>query len=140
MGITHMFDNYEYLDKCQPNNTFEDHWCEQPGLHNIIRGTTPEHFFITPFQYKEIEELTISYKQGYQKVLINKTLDDIKYFDDNVFYYEFNTDETNMFEAIPNEPCLVQLKARLNNGDIIVSDIYKLQVLNILNDNDEVKE
>lgn len=138
MSKTHMFDNYDSDCNCQPNNMFEDHWCEQPGLHNIIRGTTPEHFFITPFKYNEIQELTISYKQGYKKVLINKTLDDIKYFDGNVFYYEFTIDETSLFEAIPNEPCLVQLKAKLNNGDVIVSDIYKLDVLNILND--EVNE
>ena len=140
-----MFDNYtfdhEVGPNCQPNNTFEERWCNQPGLYTIIRGTTPEHFFITPFQYKEIEELTISYKQGYKKVLINKTLDDIKYFDGNVFYYEFNKDETNMFEAVPNEPCLVQLKAKLNNGDIVFSDIYKLDILNVLDcDNNEVKE
>lgn len=138
MSKTHMFDNCDSDCNCQPNNMFEDHWCEQPGLHNIIRGTTPEHFFITPFKYNEIQELTISYKQGYKKVLINKTLDDIKYFDGNVFYYEFTIDETSLFEAIPNEPCLVQLKAKLNNSDIIVSDIYKLDVLNILND--EVNE
>ena len=138
-----MFDNYTQCDHTdcpdQPNNTFTNYWCEQPGLRSIIRGTTPEHFFITPFNVKEIVELTISYKQGYHKVLINKTLDDMQWFDGNTFYYELTQDETRMFEAIPNEPCLVQLTARLNNMDVIVSDVYRLDVLDVLNwDNNEV--
>lgn len=131
-NITQMFNNYCGDAYMQPNNTCVYNWCEQPGLHAIIIGSEDEHYFITPFNYSDIKDLSITYKQGYKKVVITKTLDNISYYDGNVFYYKLSKKETEKFYFIPNEKCQVQVKVVLNNGNILFSDIYELDILNTL--------
>lgn len=136
--LTHMFDNYQDISCEKPNNMFPCK-CDQIGLKTIIRGTTPEHFLFIPFNPKtEINKIVISYKQGFN-VKVVKTLEDVNEWVQidptrYAIYYKLTQEETNSFNAFLNEPCLVQMKVELGNWDVVESDVYKIKVLDVLND------
>ena len=133
---TYMFNNWHNVsDDYIPNNSF---FLGDPpdGVRNIVRGTTPEHFIHLPFnRLKDVRKLLITYKQD-EVVTINKTLDDIKYATEDpcTVYFQFTEEETNQFKEIKNVPIMVQVRAWLTNYDVVASDIYMIQALDVLND------
>lgn len=131
-----MFLNYQDLDPSRvPNNSI--HWDWPPdGVKDIIRGTTPEHFIYLPFNNKDITSLLITYKQGFN--VVEKRLGDVTWHVDkgirNIAYFQFTQEETNSFESVLNRPCNVQVRALLKNGDVIASEIHKIKILDILDE------
>lgn len=142
MANTYMFDNYQNLDPDYiPDNIHRWH-LPPDGVRNIVRGTTPEHFIHVPFKLdSDVDNLLITYKQRY--TFIEKTLDDVytKENDkDDIIYFQFTEEETNSFKAIPNEPCKIQMRVLLKNHDVIASDTYEVEVLDVLNDKELANE
>ena len=132
-----MFLNYQNIDKNNiPNNSVP--WRLPPdGVKDIVRGTTPEHFIYLPFNNNDITSLLITYKQGFY--IVEKRLPDVRWYVDkktnqNIAYFQFTQEETNLFEPVLNKPCRVQVRVLLKNHDVIASEIYNIKILDVLNE------
>lgn len=137
MQNTYLFDNWQNLsDKYVPNNTIV---LGPPpdGVKAIIRNTTPEHFLRVPFNMLvDVADMEITYKQE-DIYTVTKGLKDLTIYKEEPFivYFQFTEAETGSFAPIPNTPVQIQIKAKLKNGDVIASEIYKVPVLDVLSDN-----
>lgn len=112
------------------------------GVYDIVRNTTPEHFMRLPFNaLVDVQKLEITYQQDDIATII-KTLDDMTIAEENPFvvYYQFTEEETQAFQAIPNTPVGIQVRALLMNGDVVASEIYKVKVLEVLSENNLVEK
>lgn len=131
-----MFLNYQDLKPdTVPNNSI--HWTLPPdGVRDIVRGTTPEHFVYLPFNNRDIDSILITYKQGFN--VVEKRMKDLSWYVEkgirNIAYFQFTQEETNSFESILNRPCNVQVRALLKNGDVIASEICKIKILDVLDE------
>lgn len=129
-----MFENYQNInDNYIPNNTVP--WRLPPdGVKDIVRGTTPEHFIYLPFRESDVRSILITYKQGFN--VVEKKLPDLTWDKDNenLVYFQFTQEETNKFDSVLNRPCRVQVRALLNNGDVITSNMYEIRILDVLDD------
>lgn len=99
----------------------------------ITRGATKSQSFNLPFDVNVMEDFVITYKQG-DDIVIEKTQEDVTIasFDSTLLYYSLNESETMRFK--PDQDVKVQLKGRLQNNDIIDSEIFTIAIVDNVSD------
>lgn len=91
------------------------------------RATTPTHTFTFPetVSISEAAEVLISYSQS-GKLILEKTLDDLELdTENNSFILDLTQAESNLFA--PGK-ALIQLRAKTNTGDALISQMIWLTV------------
>lgn len=97
----------------------------------IIRGGTKEHSFRLPFELDIVKKLRISYKQNGQ-LIMEKNLRDISLIDGDLIYYTLSEKDTLKFS--PDDIVTVQLRAELSTGKVITSEIFYVEVVDVVDD------
>ena len=97
----------------------------------MIRATTPTHKFVLPFDYASyVKELLITYRQG-NEIILEKDKNGVS-FDGNTIYLHLSQEETNLFKV--NISVDIQVRVLTNRNEAMASEIYKLSVKEVLND------
>lgn len=107
------------------------------------RATTPVHTFEFPFSPQELTKILLTYSQDTEdgEVILNKTKEDFT-FDGNIGSVTLTQEETNLFEAMcgchtscNNTPyVLIQIRAKTTNGQALATDVWRVPLKNVLND------
>ena len=99
-------------------------FCECDDSDLLVIGGTREQTFNLPFSNKLIEKLLVVYVQD-DAIILKKTKEDFKIaeFDESLIYLNLDEQETFKF----NEgPAKAQMKVLLEDGSIIISDVFHL--------------
>ena len=96
----------------------------------MIRATTPTHTFNIPFASEIISDILVTYKQG-EKIVLEKRKADLTN-SGTEWSYRLTQSETASFTA--GEAVLIQIRVTTLGGEAVASDIYKLAVNQVLND------
>lgn len=98
----------------------------------IIAGGNKLETFKLPMQAKYIKKLSLIYVQD-NHIILKKDLNDltISEFDDSLLYFKLSENDTMRFNKGKAE---AQLKVLLNDGEILVSAILKINVVESLDD------
>ena len=93
----------------------------------IRRGVTTTHTFNLPCSIGLINKILIIYKQN-NKVILEKVFEEVQLaaFSESLIYYKLSESDTLRFK--PDTSATVQMKAMLNDGSIIQSDIVNLTI------------
>ena len=94
----------------------------------FVRGTTPIHQFGLPFDVTVINDFSITYSQN-KKVLIKKTRGQCEIIDNTIYVY-LTQEESLRFQA--GKIVEVQLKLLTQDRDVLASNTYRLEVVEIL--------
>lgn len=98
----------------------------------MYRASTPTHKFGFPFSKDVIAELLITYmKADTDEIVLEKRLSDGKFGEDGKFSYTLTQEETSMFDG---GMARVQARVKSQNGKVMASKIYLIDVLDVLND------
>lgn len=95
----------------------------------MIRLTTPEHSFVFPESPDVFKEILVTYAQG-NVIILEKHKEDMQ-FDGNRGYYTLSQEETALFST--SGKIRMQLRALTYAGDALATDIYTLNVSDVLN-------
>ena len=108
----------------------------------MIRATTPKHSFIFEVDPEEsFSNILITYAQS-GEIILEKNKSDLT-FDEcedlngrNIYIasVKLTQEETNMFHASPKGVVDIQVRAITTDGDALASDIERISVQNVLND------
>ena len=124
-----MADNFKMYKQLLSGGSTSDMslFCNNRSDDLIIIGGTREQTFNLPFDYRIIDKLELLYNQDGSTVL-KKDLDDltISKFDPSLVYFTLSEQDTFLFKE---GKIVVQLKIRLKDGEIIVSDILHLNAI-----------
>jgi hypothetical protein len=95
------------------------------------RASTPTHYFELPSEFEgNLEKVLVTYAQD-NEIVLEKTEADLT-FEGNVFYYTLTQEETNLFQdGVFVE---IQIRVKTKDGISVPSDIYKVNVQKVLND------
>ena len=98
----------------------------------IIRGTTPKHEFLLPFDEEIIKELRVTYGQN-KHIILRKTQDEVE-FGDKLISIRLTQEETLLFST--RGSVTVEIKTLLNNGEVISNydEPILLRVVDCLNE------
>lgn len=96
----------------------------------MIRGTTPRLVFEFKHTVDFIKDLRITFEQNGEKK-VEKKKDDVS-FEDNKVIVKLLQEDTLAFSKA--EVVEVQLKVLTVTGDVLATDVYKLMVQDILNE------
>lgn len=96
----------------------------------ISRGTTPTHSFTFPFNYNEIENITITYKQD--DLIVKKGMDEISYSTEKIST-TLSQEESMMF-TVSNKPVEIQVKVKNKSGVVSVSNVILVSVGKLLDE------
>lgn len=107
----------------------------------MYRGTTPTHKFcfgdVDPQAFKDIR---ITYVQN-GGIIFEKTKDDLEFdsedTEEGTHYHaslKLTQEETNMFKPIANTYVSLQIRAIDFDGNVVASNIVKIPLLDVLND------
>lgn len=110
-----------------------DHFCMFcPNIDSlIIRGGTKEHSFRVPFDIKLARKMRISYKQE-GRLILEKNLRDVQVLGDNLIHYELSETDTLKFKA--DSIVTVQMRVELTNHKVITSEIFEVDVVDVIDD------
>lgn len=98
----------------------------------MIRTTTPTHQFHFCFDIMDhCEKVLITYVQN-GKIVLVKNKNDLIDKGDNLYEYTLTQKETAMFE--PNKTVYVEIKVKTDEGKVMASEKYPLDVDDVLND------
>lgn len=100
----------------------------------MIRSTTPTHYFKLPFAYTaNVSKVLIVYAQA-GEIILSKTEADITVDpeDGNTILVNLTQVETNLFK--PSIPVEIQIRILTLEAKAIASQIYKVPVDDVLND------
>lgn len=144
--MSEMFDSYNNLPQdYKPNNLPVVECCKNEYYATIIRGTTPRHIFELPIEFmpteenKIIRELSLTYVQCLDVVLEKTMSRDLTWVEDKergkaLLYVDLTQKETYLFEVTnPNNLVQCQIKLLLSGGEVFVTPIYYMNVLEVLN-------
>lgn len=96
----------------------------------MIRLTTPRHIFTFPQDPSTYDKILITYKQG-NKIILEKTEEDMTFSNDNSAYITLTQEETKAFSSNIN----VQVQVRVLQGmTAFASNITSVSVGNVLNE------
>lgn len=127
-----MSDNFKMYKQLLSGGSTSDMslFCNNKSDDLIIIGGTREQTFNLPFNYKLIDKLELLYNQDNTTVL-RKNLNDltVSKIDPSLVYFMLSEADTFLFKE---GEIVVQLKARLKDGEIIVSDILHLNAINAI--------
>ena len=94
-------------------------------LHGVItQGTTPEQYFQLPFPTSLLTKVSITYTQKEETILVKKLDDCI--LQENYIIVSLNQEDTLLFK--PNQFAIVQIKLKTVDGEVMVSDNYRIFV------------
>ena len=140
--MSDLFYKYDNLpEDYVPDNSSPIYDC---GLEQVIvRGTTPRHSFVLPYSIATklsggLSKAIITYKQGITTIL-EKTLDDISIIEDEetgetIIYFTLTQEESYLFEPTNlNNLVDIQIKLILSEGDVLVTPVYHMAVVDSLN-------
>lgn len=133
-----MFDRYPQPDDYVPNNRPK---CHKPFKLDIMAGETASHTFEIPFNIEEdCNSVEVIYSLGIKPILIKTTNDLEISIDDceckhSLVMCRLSGEETKLF-ADTLLSARVQLKFYMKNEDITYSAIYKINLLNSLDNLD----
>lgn len=101
------------------------------------RATTPTHYFKFPIDVTAISKILLTYSQN-DNIILNKTEQDFE-FNENVGMVTLTQEETNLFSdecVMPNKQVVVEVQLRVltNSGKALASDVWKVPLKKILND------
>lgn len=96
----------------------------------MIRGTTPTHTFVLPFDSVMVAEVMVIYAQDNEEVLKKDTYDCEK--DGNEIRVTLTQEETLTFDHSRNVQ--IQIRVLTTGGQALASTIYTADVENVLND------
>ena len=96
----------------------------------MYRGSTPTHVFTLSIQVEDIKALRLTYAQGGRTVL-EKTEKEVK-MEGNTVTLRLTQEETLAFGQ--TAPVNIQLKVLLNSGAVLPSQIFRVHVDEILNE------
>lgn len=100
-------------------------------MATLVRATTPTHTFVFPSAITQIaDDVLITYNQSGNNI-IEKRLSDLTVSGNN-FSLMMSQEETKQFS--PKIPIKVQARVWTTQGKALASDIYELQVQDVLND------
>lgn len=105
----------------------------------IYRGTTPTHIFSCPFEQQEISRIYITYMQQNQ-IKVEKVLNDITFNNDGTMEVSLTQMDTLLFnrytpdDRTADSMVLIQIRARLTNGEVWASEIIRERIGDILKD------
>ena len=121
-----MSDNFERLKMLLSGGVTPDEclFCDGNDDNLLIIGGTKSQTFNLPFNYDLIKKLVIVYVQN-DEIVLKKVLDDtyVSSFDNSLLYFTLSEKETYQFNK---GPIKAQMKIELNDGSIIVSEIFNL--------------
>lgn len=98
----------------------------------MYRASTPTHLFTIPdaVPIDSLKDAMVTYAQ-LNEIVVEKRLEDM-HIDGQVLSIELTQEETIKFRS--NVECMIQLRVLTNEGKCMPSEIFKVQVLNVLND------
>lgn len=96
----------------------------------MFRGSTPTHVFNLPMPADDIKALRLTYVQG-GKTILDKSETDVK-MDGSTITLRLTQEETLAFGA--TAPVNIQLKVLLHSGAVLPSQIFRVHVAEILNE------
>jgi hypothetical protein len=97
----------------------------------MVRATTPTHKFVLPFDYDAfVTKCIVTYSQC-GKIVLEKRDDEVLH-DGNVLTVHLSQEETKLFGAFAQVD--VQIRVLTNTEDVLASQIFHLNVRNVLND------
>lgn len=94
------------------------------------RASTPLHEFEIPIDPTTISKIKLTYSQD-DKIVLEKSKDDLTNTGDEWWRIELTQEETNLFKSDLAE---VQIRVLTNEGKSIPSQIMKIYVGPVLND------
>ena len=95
----------------------------------MYRASTPTHYFNIPFPAEDIRAIKLTYAQNGSKIL-SKTMDDLTQ-EDGFWKITLTQEETNKFiDAWAS----AQLRVLLQDGRSIPSDVFRIRVWDVLDD------
>ena len=119
-----MLDTFEIYKQLLTSGSTSDMslFCNGSKEDIIIIGGTREQTFNLPFSFKLIKKIAVVYVQD-DHIVIKKTNEDfiISDFDDTLLYFTLSELETILFKE---GPIKVQMKILLEDGSILVSDVF----------------
>ncbi len=95
----------------------------------MYRATTPKHTFTLPFSTDGIDVLLLTYKQ--KNTVLELTKEDVE-LEENKIIVNLTQEETKMFNA--NMTVSVQARIKMSTGEVIASNVLKVRVDPVLND------
>ena len=97
----------------------------------MVRATTPTHRFVLPFDYEaNVVKCLVTYTQC-DKIVLEKTEADVLH-EGNTVIVHLTQEETRLFGV--SAQVEVQLRVYTNTDDAMASQIFRLNVKNVLND------
>ena len=96
----------------------------------MIRGTTPTHQFVVPFDTSVLSEVLITYAQD-NKLVLTKNIKDCT-IEQDVISVTLTQEETLRFDS--DHHVKIQLRALTTGGDALASQIITRSVGDVLND------
>lgn len=106
--------------------------------YSVIRATTPTHYFTIETDPSLFKRILITYKQN-GAIVLEKTKDEISVAEETedeetvyILSYRLTQAETKGFSM--NFPVYVQIRALTFDGAALASDIVKIDVETVLND------
>lgn len=107
-------------------------------MSNLIRATTPTHYFRTTIDPDGLKRILVTYKQG-PRVVLEKEKSDLtitsETVDETTVYtlsHTLTQEEANRFRD--NAPIYVQVRILTNDGAAAASKIFTLDGETVLND------
>lgn len=96
----------------------------------MTRGTTPTLVFKVPFNTDLLDKVYITFAQR-EKVILNKELSDCE-CDENILSVHLTQEDTLLFNK--TYELQIQVRAKLADGNALVSKLIKKHVSDILKD------
>jgi hypothetical protein len=96
----------------------------------IMQGTTPEQYYQFPFPTEEFQEVSVTYRQK-GKIIIKKQKGECT-LRDNYIIVSLTQAETLSFS--PGEIVEVQIKIKDKNNEVMGSEVYRLLVKEIFDE------
>lgn len=98
----------------------------------MYRASTPTFKIGLPYQRDNVQEIVLTFKQVDDEVVIlEKRLEDVEWITDTKFQFTLSQEDTNLFEF---GKARVQARVKTQNGKVIPSKMYYIDVNEVLND------
>lgn len=94
------------------------------------RASTPTHEFELPFDSSMVLRFLLTYKQG-NRIILEKRESDMT-VDGNIWSIKLTQEETNLFSD--KTYAYAQIRVLTPGGDLLPSDIFRVYVGEVLND------
>ena len=130
-----MFDSYDNPTNETPDNIICFLGVDEDVLDRITHGATNIHYFKLPVDIEDVKDYVVSYKQGLEIILEKQFGEcEIEILDNEVYLKCILTPEESRLFNFYNKDTFIQLSLKLQDDSIVYSDIYRLEMVDSLND------